>query len=106
VLVAHNPTRGLDVRSSDFVRKCLLDFVQADGAVLLISSDLDELTQLCHRIAVMFRGRFAKVLERDAFDLYRIGSLMTGGGVPTSEFSPAPIPSPAERGRGMPGDGA
>jgi len=77
-LVAMNPTRGLDVRAADFVRRRLLDFARAGGAVLLISEDLDELQQVSHRMLVMYRGRLVADLERAAFDPYRIGALMAG----------------------------
>jgi simple sugar transport system ATP-binding protein len=78
VVVAANPTRGLDVRATEFVRGQLLEFVRRDGAVLLISEDLDELLQLCDRILVMYRGRIVGDLPRPAFDAYRIGALMAG----------------------------
>jgi simple sugar transport system ATP-binding protein len=79
ILVAHNPTRGLDVRTSEFVRGCLLAFTRAGGGVLLISSDLDELMDVCHRIVVLFRGTIVADLASDVFDPYRVGRLMTGG---------------------------
>jgi simple sugar transport system ATP-binding protein len=76
--VAANPTRGLDVRATEFVRRQLLDFARRGGAVLLVSEDLDELLQLCDRIIVMYRGRIVGDLPRSAFDPYRIGALMAG----------------------------
>ena len=80
LLLAHNPTRGLDVRTTEFVRRCLVEASRTRGGILLISSDLDELIQLCHRILVMFRGAIVADLPAEAFDPYRIGRLMTGGG--------------------------
>lgn len=78
VLVAMNPTRGLDVRATDFVRRRLLEFARNGGAVLLISEDLDELLQLCDRMLVVYRGTLVADLGRKDFDPYRIGALMTG----------------------------
>jgi simple sugar transport system ATP-binding protein len=78
LLVATNPTRGLDVRATDFVRRRCLAFAADGGGVLLISEDLDELRQLCHRIVVMFRGRIVADLPRERFDPYVIGRLMAG----------------------------
>jgi len=78
LLVAHNPTRGLDVPSTEFVYEKLLALRDRGTATLLISEDLDELFLLCDRIAVLYRGRIAGVLEREAFDRYRIGRLMVG----------------------------
>jgi simple sugar transport system ATP-binding protein len=77
-LVATNPTRGLDVRATAFVRGRLLEFARAGGGVLLISEDLDELLQLCDRIVVMYRGAVMADVPRAAFDGYRIGALMAG----------------------------
>lgn len=78
VLLATNPTRGLDVRATDFVRRRLLDFARGGGGVLLISEDLDELLQLCNRMLVIHRGALVADLPRSAFDPYHIGALMTG----------------------------
>ncbi len=78
LLVATNPTRGLDVRATEFVRRRCLAFAGAGGGVLLISEDLDELRQLCHRIVVMFRGTIVADLPRERFDPYAIGRLMAG----------------------------
>ncbi len=84
LLVATNPTRGLDVRATDFVRRRCLAFAAAGGGVVLISEDLDELRQLCHRIVVMFRGMIVADLPRERFDPYVIGRLMAGVAVPES----------------------
>ena len=85
VLIAMHPTQGLDVKAAEFVRQRLLAFRSAGGGVLLISSDLDELTSLCDRILVMYRGRIVASLARREFDPLRIGHLMAGaqpGGTP------------------------
>lgn len=79
-LVAMNPTRGLDVRATEFVRQRLLQFARTGGAVLLISEDLDELLQLCDRMLVIYRGRLVGDFGRKDFDPYRIGALMAGSG--------------------------
>ena len=78
LLVATNPTRGLDVRATEFVRGRCLGFAASGGGVLLISEDLDELRELCHRIVVMFRGTIVADLPRARFDPYAIGRLMAG----------------------------
>jgi general nucleoside transport system ATP-binding protein len=82
VLVAHNPTRGLDIGSVQFVHERLRACSAASTATLLLSEDLDELMTTSHRIAVMYRGEFVGILGRDDFDRYRIGRLM--GGVVTT----------------------
>jgi general nucleoside transport system ATP-binding protein len=81
LVVAHNPTRGLDVRTTEFVSGCLVGVTRAGGGVLLVSSDLDELMQLSHRLLVIFRGRIVADIPAGEFDPYRIGRLMTGGSI-------------------------
>ncbi len=88
VLVAVNPTRGLDLVTTSFVHARLLDLRQRGCGVLLISEDLDELTSLCDRLLVIHRGRIVGEVPRREYDVYRIGALMTGA-------EPGPSP-PAE----------
>jgi simple sugar transport system ATP-binding protein len=78
VLVAMNPTRGLDVRATAFIQQRLRKFCAEGGGIFLISADLDELMELCDRILVMYRGRIAGGLPRAEFDHLRIGHLMAG----------------------------
>ena len=78
LLVAHNPTRGLDIHSMEFVYTELLKQKQNGLATLLLSEDLDELILLSNRIAVIYRGQIMGFLNRDRFDKYQIGRLMSG----------------------------
>ena len=78
ILVASHPTYGLDIGATEYVRNQLLDRREKGGAVLLISEDLEELFELCDRIAVIFKGEFMDVLDADHADLENIGLLMTG----------------------------
>jgi general nucleoside transport system ATP-binding protein len=77
IIVAHNVCRGLDLAATADVHQALADFAAAGGAVLLISSDLDELLALCRRLFVISRGRIreAGVAERTP---ERLGLLMAG----------------------------
>ena len=79
VLIAMNPTRGLDIRTSQFVHQQLLELRAGGNAVLLVSEDLDELLRLTDRLVVMYRGRIAGQFSKPEFDAYRIGALMAGG---------------------------
>jgi simple sugar transport system ATP-binding protein len=79
VLVAVNPTRGLDVVSTAAVREELRAQAQGGGAVLLVSTDLEEVLALGTRIAVLFRGRLT-TLEPERCTRARIGELMLGEG--------------------------
>ncbi len=77
-LIAHNPTHGLDIPSTEHVYAKLLERKKHGGATLLISEDLDELLLLCDRIGVIYRGEIVGVVERGAFDKYQIGKWMSG----------------------------
>lgn len=78
LLVAHNPTRGLDIPSMDFVYSRMLDMKKRGSSILLISEDLDELLLMCDRIAVMYKGELVGILDRSRFEKYQIGRMMSG----------------------------
>ncbi len=79
VLVASQPTRGLDVGAIEYMTIQLRKLAESGVGVLLISNELDELLALSDRVAVLFRGRIVGEMERDQADLERIGLLMGGG---------------------------
>jgi simple sugar transport system ATP-binding protein len=84
VLIACQPTRGLDVGATEYVRACLLKYKENGNAILLISEDLDELKMLSDRIAVMYEGEILGIVEPDV-ENEKIGLLMGGTrGVPDS----------------------
>ncbi len=76
-IVAHNPCRGLDLAATAEVCRALTGFAAQGGAVLLISSDLDELLALSTRIYVMNAGRI-RALGADEREPERLGILMAG----------------------------
>lgn len=78
LVVAVNPTRGLDVRTVRHVRNRLRTVAAAGGAVVLMSEDLDELMEECHRISVIFQGRLVAQFSGPEYDRYRIGEAMLG----------------------------
>ncbi|HBY92493.1 MAG TPA: heme ABC transporter ATP-binding protein [Chloroflexi bacterium] len=86
VLIAAQPTRGLDVSAIEFVHRQLLAQRQAGVAILLVSTELDEVLALSDRIAVMYEGRIVGVMPGAEVDVGRIGLLMAGRGQP--EASP------------------
>jgi simple sugar transport system ATP-binding protein len=79
LLVAVQPTRGLDVGAIEGVHRLLLARREAGAATVLISEDLDELLALSDRIAVLYEGRIQGIFETRSADVRQIGLLMTGG---------------------------
>jgi len=78
LLVASHPTYGLDVGATEYLRRQLLQRRKEGGAVLLVSEDLEEIVELCDRIAVLFQGRLMGILEADDPRLDDIGLMMAG----------------------------
>jgi simple sugar transport system ATP-binding protein len=78
LLLAAQPTRGLDVGAIEFVYARLLEHRSRGGATLLISIELDEILSLSDRIAVIFGGRLLRVLEAAEADAEVLGLLMAG----------------------------
>ncbi len=95
LMVAVQPTRGLDVGAIATVHRLLLAQREAGSATLLISEDLDEVLGLSDRLAVMYEGRIVGLFDVAEADVAEIGLLMTGGsatahaepGVPTELVS-------------------
>ncbi len=80
ILIAMQPTRGLDVGAIEGVQQLLLQQRSADAAVLLSSEELDELIALSDRIVVMYEGRIVgEVSQPSEKDIEQIGLWMTGG---------------------------
>ncbi|MBM4331972.1 MAG: ABC transporter ATP-binding protein [Deltaproteobacteria bacterium] len=78
ILVACQPTRGLDFSATEYVRKKIVECAESGVAICLISSDLDELLELSHRIAVMFQGKIVGEFSREGLNLDQLGLLMAG----------------------------
>ena len=79
VVVFHKPTYGLDVRTTATVRDLIRKLADDGGAGLVISTDLDELLEICDRIAVLSRGRLVGVVPNGPGAAERVGELMVGG---------------------------
>jgi simple sugar transport system ATP-binding protein len=76
-LVAAQPTRGVDVGSTQFIHGQVIAARDAGCAVLLVSSELDEIVALADRIAVMYRGKVLAIVDADA-PREQLGLLMAG----------------------------
>jgi simple sugar transport system ATP-binding protein len=80
VIVVSQPTRGLDVGATEYVRGKLLEQRDRGAAILLISEDLDEILELSDRIAVIYEGEIMGILPASQADTERLGLLMSGVG--------------------------
>jgi ABC-type uncharacterized transport system ATPase subunit len=78
LLIAAQPTRGVDIGATEFIHQRLLEQRAAGKAILLISEDLDEIRCLSDRIAVMYEGRLIGIVERDQATVEEIGLMMAG----------------------------
>ena len=78
LIIASQPTRGLDIGATEFVRQQLINQRNAGKAVMLISADLEEIMALSDRIAVLFGGKIVGVLSREEATVQKIGLLMGG----------------------------
>ncbi|MEO3992870.1 MAG: ABC transporter ATP-binding protein [Desulfurococcaceae archaeon TW002] len=78
LIIAAQPTRGLDISATEHIRCLLLDLKKSGKAVLLVSSDLEEILQLSDRVAVMYEGRFVGVKDVSELTEEKLG-LMLGG---------------------------
>ena len=78
VVIIPQPTRGLDVGATDYVRQQILEQRNRGAAVLLISEDLDEVLALSDRIAVIYEGEIVGILPAQEASAERLGLLMSG----------------------------
>jgi simple sugar transport system ATP-binding protein len=78
LVIAAQPTRGLDVGSIEYIHKKIVERRDAGAAVLIVSTELDEVMALGDRIAVMYQGRLMGILEGAEATRERIGLLMGG----------------------------
>jgi general nucleoside transport system ATP-binding protein len=80
LLLAAEPTRGVDVGATEFIYRQLVEAKRHGAAVLLVSSDLDEIMSLSDRIGVMFKGRIIREFSRGSTSKEEVGFFMMGGG--------------------------
>ena len=78
LLIAAQPTRGVDVGSIEFIHKTIVAQRDSGAAVLLVSAELDEVMSLADRIAVMYHGQIVAVVQADQATREDLGLLMAG----------------------------
>lgn len=77
IVIAHNPTKGLDVAATEYTRRLLMNEKKKGRAILLISSELEELLDMSDRIAVMSNGRISETFPIQKARIEEIATLMT-----------------------------
>lgn len=85
VLVAAQPTRGVDISATEYIHRRLIQQRAEGTATLLISEDLDEIRNLSDRIAVMYEGQIVGIADRDDTTVEQLGLMMAGAGATRSE---------------------
>ena len=78
VLVAAQPTRGVDIGATEYIHQRLIAQREAGTATLLISEDLDEVQNLADRIAVIYEGQIMGIVNRDEASVKELGLMMAG----------------------------
>jgi len=78
LLVAAQPTSGLDVAATEFIRNRLVEFKAKGTAILLISEDLDEIMTMSDHVAVMYRGEILGIMPATKADVETVGAMMAG----------------------------
>jgi simple sugar transport system ATP-binding protein len=78
LLIAH-PTRGVDVGAIEKIHEAIMTERNRGKAILLFSSELDELMDLCDRMIVFYNGSVRASFERSEFDAWVLGRVMGGG---------------------------
>jgi simple sugar transport system ATP-binding protein len=86
MLIASQPTRGLDIGATEYVRERIMNTRSKGTAVLLISADIEEILQLSDRIAVIYSGKLMGILPRGA-NVQEIGLMMMGKCQEVSEYA-------------------
>jgi len=79
VVIASQPTRGIDIADTEAIRQMLLEYANRGAGVLILSADLDEVLALSDRIVVFYEGEISDAGYWDEDIRSRVGQLMTGG---------------------------
>jgi len=77
-IIASQPTRGVDVASTEYIRNYLIKLRNENKAVLLVSADLDEVLQLSDRMAIIYEGQFVGIVKPEEVTEEQIGLMMGG----------------------------
>jgi ABC-type uncharacterized transport system ATPase subunit len=94
LLIAEQPTQGVDIGAIESIHSRLLDYRASGGAVLLVSHEISELLALSDRVLVMFEGRVVAEFDRAEATVERIGAAMAGAQSDAAAGEPAVVHAP------------
>ena len=78
LLILNQPTRGLDLGAINNIHTVVLEERKAGKSILLVSTELSEIFEMCDRIAVMYKGTFMGIYRSEELNTEKIGLLMAG----------------------------
>ncbi|MGO4988287.1 ABC transporter ATP-binding protein [Gallicola sp. Sow4_E12] len=79
VIVASQPTRGLDMGAAEFVHEQLMQCRNNGGCIIMISTDMEEIIKVCDKISVLYKGKImGTVVNSESLDISEIGLMMAG----------------------------
>lgn len=78
LIIANQPTRGVDIGAIEKIHQILIQQREAGKGILLVSLELDELLQLCDRIAILYSGKLMGILEMHEANKELLGLMMVG----------------------------
>lgn len=78
ILIATQTTRGLDIASTKFVQQCIMEQKEKGTGVLYVSTELDEIMEMCDRVIVFYEGKIIETFMTGELDRWQIGLLMAG----------------------------
>ena len=78
LIIVHNPTNGLDVGAIEYVHQTLIDFRKKGAAILLISTELEEILSISDRVTVLYEGELMGIIPRAEVEIEKLGLLMGG----------------------------
>lgn len=103
IILAAQPTRGLDIGATEYVHAQLMAQREAGTAILLISTELDEILRLCDRIAVLYEGEIVGLMDGETADVNQLGLMMAGKKGTSSSTAAADNVGPVDVGEWAPG---
>ena len=87
LIIAAHPTYGLDIATTEFVRRILVEERNRGAGILLVSEDLEEVLELSDRVAVMYEGKILGVFYTSRINIEEVGLMMAGKVVKARQVS-------------------